>query len=64
MSKHKDADVMVNFASLRSAYDSTIETMNFPQVTTLQFFFLDKIVVLFFKNAEVIRFFVLFFILS
>lgn len=35
MNKHKDADVMVNFASLRSAYDSTIETMNFPQVIDL-----------------------------
>lgn len=35
MSKHKDADVLVNFASLRSAYDSTIETMNFPQIRTI-----------------------------
>lgn len=32
MNKHKDTDVMVNFASLRSAFESTVETMNFPQV--------------------------------
>ena len=32
MHKHPDADVMVSFASLRSAYDSTIEAMKFPQV--------------------------------
>ncbi|NEU33996.1 ATP citrate synthase, partial [bacterium LRH843] len=28
MTKHKEADVLVNFASLRSAYDSTLETLN------------------------------------
>jgi ATP citrate (pro-S)-lyase len=33
MSKHRNADVLVNFASLRSAYDSTIETLNYPQVS-------------------------------
>lgn len=32
MLKHSNADVLVNFASLRSAYDSTIETLNYPQV--------------------------------
>lgn len=32
MLKHQNADVLVNFASLRSAYDSTIETLNYPQV--------------------------------
>lgn len=32
MKKHSDADVLINFASLRSAYDSTIETLAFPQV--------------------------------
>lgn len=32
MNKHKDADVLVNFASLRSAYESTMETLNYPQV--------------------------------
>ena len=32
MRKHPDADVMVNFASLRSAYDSTLEAMNYPQI--------------------------------
>ena len=37
LNKHKDTDVMVNFASLRSAYDSTKEAMSFPQV----FFLID-----------------------
>lgn len=44
MSKHRNADVLVNFASLRSAYDSTIETLNYPQVN-LQL----KVKTLFFK---------------
>ncbi|CAB3370651.1 Hypothetical predicted protein [Cloeon dipterum] len=35
MTKHRDADVLVNFASLRSAYESTIETMNYPQIRTI-----------------------------
>ncbi|XP_039287338.1 ATP-citrate synthase isoform X2 [Nilaparvata lugens] len=35
MTKHKEADVLVNFASLRSAYDSTLETLNFPQIRTI-----------------------------
>lgn len=42
MNKHKDADVMVNFASLRSAYDSTVETMNFPQVYLALFLVIVK----------------------
>lgn len=33
MMKHRDADVMVNFASLRSAYESTIETLGYRQVS-------------------------------
>ncbi|KAK2727044.1 hypothetical protein QYM36_007785, partial [Artemia franciscana] len=33
--KHPEADVLVNFASLRSAYESTIEAMNFPQIRTI-----------------------------
>lgn len=37
MNKHKTADVMVNFASLRSAYDSTVETLSFPQVSNTFF---------------------------
>ncbi|GFS36175.1 ATP-citrate synthase [Nephila pilipes] len=32
MRKHKEADVLINFASLRSAYESTMETMEYPQV--------------------------------
>lgn len=32
MKKHPEVDVLINFASLRSAYDSTIETMNYAQV--------------------------------
>eukprot|EP00095_Tigriopus_kingsejongensis_P010306 maker-scaffold148_size310697-snap-gene-1.23 protein:Tk10306 transcript:maker-scaffold148_size310697-snap-gene-1.23-mRNA-1 annotation:"atp-citrate synthase isoform x1" len=35
MKKHPDADVMVNFASLRSAYDSTLEAMEYPQIRTI-----------------------------
>ncbi|KAF5292657.1 hypothetical protein FQR65_LT11209 [Abscondita terminalis] len=35
MKKHSDADVMVNFASLRSAYQSTVETMEYPQIRTI-----------------------------
>lgn len=33
MRKHPEVDVLINFASLRSAYDSSVETMNYPQVT-------------------------------
>lgn len=33
--KHRDADVLVNFASLRSAYESTIDAMNYPQIRTI-----------------------------
>lgn len=35
MNKHPDADVMVNFASLRSAYDATLEALQFPQIRTI-----------------------------
>uniref|UniRef100_A0A1B6DX35 ATP-citrate synthase n=1 Tax=Clastoptera arizonana TaxID=38151 RepID=A0A1B6DX35_9HEMI len=35
MTKHKEADVMVNFASLRSAYESTVETLAFSQIRTI-----------------------------
>lgn len=35
MNKHQDADVLVTFASLRSAYDSTVETLQFPQIRTI-----------------------------
>ncbi|XP_045613274.2 ATP-citrate synthase isoform X1 [Procambarus clarkii] len=35
MKKHSDADVLINFASLRSAYDSTIETLAYPQIRTI-----------------------------
>jgi len=35
MRNHPDVDVMVNFASLRSAYDSSIECMDFPQIKTI-----------------------------
>lgn len=35
-SKHKDADVLVNFASLRSAYESSMEVVqDFPQIRTI-----------------------------
>ena len=32
MQKHPEADVLISFASLRSAYESTIETLNYKQV--------------------------------
>ncbi|KAJ0058312.1 hypothetical protein NL108_013184, partial [Boleophthalmus pectinirostris] len=35
MKKHPDVDVLINFASLRSAFDSTIETMQYPQIRTI-----------------------------
>ncbi|XP_044762931.1 ATP-citrate synthase [Coccinella septempunctata] len=35
MNKHPEADVLVNFASLRSAYQSTVDTMEFPQIRTI-----------------------------
>ncbi|KAI2804006.1 hypothetical protein BLOT_008146 [Blomia tropicalis] len=35
MKKHPDADVLINFASLRSAYDSTIETLQYPQIRSI-----------------------------
>ncbi|XP_026538585.1 ATP-citrate synthase isoform X1 [Notechis scutatus] len=35
MKKHPEVDVLINFASLRSAYDSTVETMNYPQIHTV-----------------------------
>ncbi|GAB0093892.1 ATP-citrate synthase [Sergentomyia squamirostris] len=35
MMKHKEADVMVNFASLRSAYESTVEVLEYPQIRTV-----------------------------
>ena len=33
--KHKEVDVMVNFASLRSAYDVSMETIQFSQIRTI-----------------------------
>ncbi|XP_058061576.1 ATP-citrate synthase isoform X1 [Anopheles bellator] len=33
--KHKEADVLVNFASLRSAYDSSVEVLDYPQIRTI-----------------------------
>ncbi|KAI8127198.1 ATP-citrate synthase [Lucilia cuprina] len=35
INKHKDVDVMVNFASLRSAYESTMEVLDYPQIRTV-----------------------------
>ena len=32
MKKHPEASVLVNFASLRSAYESTIEALQFEQI--------------------------------
>ena len=33
VSRHTNADVLVNFASLRSAYEATVEAMNFDRVS-------------------------------
>ena len=33
--KNPSADVLVNFASLRSAYESSLEALNFPQVRVI-----------------------------
>ncbi|KAI1457854.1 citrate synthase [Annulohypoxylon moriforme] len=35
MAKHPDVDVVVNFASSRSVYSSTMELMQFPQIKTI-----------------------------
>lgn len=32
MKKHAEVDVLISFASLRSAFDSTVEAMQYPQV--------------------------------
>lgn len=35
MAKHPEADVLITFASLRSAYDSAIEALQFSQIKTI-----------------------------
>lgn len=35
MNKHPDVDVVVNFASSRSVYSSTMELMEYPQIKTI-----------------------------
>lgn len=35
MKKSPNADCLINFASLRSAYESTLETMTYPQIRTI-----------------------------
>lgn len=35
MRRHPDARVLINFASLRSAYESTFETLQYPQIRTI-----------------------------
>lgn len=35
MKKCPSADVLINFASLRSAYESTLETLQYPQIRTI-----------------------------
>lgn len=32
MTKHPLASILINFASLRSAYESTMEALSFPQI--------------------------------
>ena len=35
MAKHSDVDTVVNFASSRSVYTSTMELMEFPQIKSI-----------------------------
>uniref|UniRef100_A0A8C6W077 ATP-citrate synthase n=1 Tax=Nothobranchius furzeri TaxID=105023 RepID=A0A8C6W077_NOTFU len=35
MKKHPEVDVVISFASLRSAFDSTLEAMQYPQIHTI-----------------------------
>ena len=35
MAKHPDVDVVVNFASSRSVYSSTLEILQFPQIRSI-----------------------------
>ncbi|XP_056152651.1 ATP-citrate synthase-like isoform X2 [Lampris incognitus] len=35
MNKHPEVDVLISFASLRSAFDSTMETMQYPKIHTI-----------------------------
>jgi len=35
MEKHTDVDTVVNFASSRSVYTSTMELMNYPQIKSI-----------------------------
>ncbi|KAG7279114.1 hypothetical protein CRUP_004057 [Coryphaenoides rupestris] len=35
MKKHPEVDVLISFASLRSAFESTMETMQYPQIHTI-----------------------------
>ena len=35
MARHADADVMISFASLRSAEESTIEALGYQQIRTI-----------------------------
>ncbi|CAF4637082.1 unnamed protein product [Rotaria sp. Silwood1] len=35
MKRHAEADVLINFASLRSAYESTMETLKYPQIRSI-----------------------------
>lgn len=44
MKKHPEVDVLISFASLRSAFDSTMEAMQFPQVKLLHRALLLKVV--------------------
>ena len=35
MTRHRDADVMISFASLRSAEESTIKALKYDQIKTI-----------------------------
>ena len=67
MKKHPEADVLISFASLRSAYESTMETLNYKQVNShlhrlflaslLSSFWHTKLAVVFFSVLSFFPFF-------
>jgi hypothetical protein len=37
MEKHRDASILISFASLRSVYETTLEALDYPQVCVFCF---------------------------
>ena len=55
MKKHPKADVLVNFASLRSAYDSTLEAMNYSQIRTIAIIAEGTVRILYFPLSDLLN---------